>query len=59
MKKYGATLIIISLIILLVLPRMIFPDSEEIDPTGLVNTIRFTAMALIISAVGIKLLFKE
>ncbi|EOL47198.1 hypothetical protein RV11_GL001770 [Enterococcus phoeniculicola] len=59
MKKYGVGFILFSIFLLLILPRLIFPEGNEVDSTGLVNTIRFTALALIIAAIGIKLAFKK
>ncbi|MFB1051499.1 hypothetical protein [Paraliobacillus sp. JSM ZJ581] len=59
MRIYGVVIIIFSVIILLILPNFIFPDPDTVDSTGIVNTIRFTALALIFAAIGIKLLFKK
>lgn len=59
MKIYGVVLIVVSVLILLILPKMIFPNPNDVDSTGIVNTIRFTALSLIFAAIGIKLLFRK
>ncbi|KAF1297883.1 hypothetical protein BAU15_08235 [Enterococcus sp. JM4C] len=59
MKKYGVVFILVSLFILLILPKLIFSDSTDVDSTGIVNAIRFSTLSLIIAAIGIKLVFND
>ena len=59
MKKIGIVLVLFSLLILIILPKIIFPESDTVDSTGIVNAIRFTGLSLILSAIGIKLFFKD
>jgi len=42
MKKIGIVLVLFSLLILIILPKIIFPESDTVDSTGIVNAIRFT-----------------